>query len=174
MFSYYRREDSHESLDSTENRSKVISMDEEEADTDLETDRLLGQQRLDDQGFYDEKNWSSGDRKLKIKSPSTSKSPQIINNFPSSGIRQITDMNGLNGDQSLSCIDKSPTDSTKSKKDEKKGGKTRNKEGTFDSIYSLMFISYFSLFFLKFKQNQLSFLFLHFSSSKLSKIIIGR
>lgn len=28
---------------------------EEEADTDLETDRLLGQQRLDDHGFYDDK-----------------------------------------------------------------------------------------------------------------------
>lgn len=26
----------------------------EEADTDLETDRLLGQQRTDDQGFYDD------------------------------------------------------------------------------------------------------------------------
>nr|XP_012138492.1 PREDICTED: uncharacterized protein LOC100882469 isoform X3 [Megachile rotundata]XP_012138493.1 PREDICTED: uncharacterized protein LOC100882469 isoform X3 [Megachile rotundata]XP_012138494.1 PREDICTED: uncharacterized protein LOC100882469 isoform X3 [Megachile rotundata]XP_012138495.1 PREDICTED: uncharacterized protein LOC100882469 isoform X3 [Megachile rotundata]XP_012138496.1 PREDICTED: uncharacterized protein LOC100882469 isoform X3 [Megachile rotundata]XP_012138497.1 PREDICTED: uncharact len=31
--------------------------DEEEADTDLETDRLLGQQRTDDQGFYDDKGW---------------------------------------------------------------------------------------------------------------------
>lgn len=30
-------------------------VDEEEADTDLETDRLLGQQRTDDQGFYDDK-----------------------------------------------------------------------------------------------------------------------
>jgi hypothetical protein len=31
--------------------------DEEEVDTDLETDRLLGHQMLDD-GFYDDKNWS--------------------------------------------------------------------------------------------------------------------
>ncbi|XP_050054967.1 uncharacterized protein LOC114125090 isoform X1 [Aphis gossypii] len=31
------------------------SGDEEEADTDLETDRLLGQQRTDDTGFFDEK-----------------------------------------------------------------------------------------------------------------------
>ncbi|XP_011502751.1 PREDICTED: uncharacterized protein LOC105366119 [Ceratosolen solmsi marchali] len=30
---------------------------DEEADTDLETDRLLGQQRTDDQGFYDDKGW---------------------------------------------------------------------------------------------------------------------
>ena len=27
----------------------------DEADTDLETDRLLGQQRTDDQGFFDDK-----------------------------------------------------------------------------------------------------------------------
>ncbi|XP_020709260.2 uncharacterized protein LOC105687945 isoform X8 [Athalia rosae] len=32
------------------------AVDEEEADTDLETDRLLGQQRTDDQGFYDDKD----------------------------------------------------------------------------------------------------------------------
>lgn len=30
----------------------------EEADTDLETDRLLGQQRTDDTGFFDEKTVS--------------------------------------------------------------------------------------------------------------------
>ncbi|XP_050524031.1 uncharacterized protein LOC126895824 isoform X2 [Daktulosphaira vitifoliae] len=41
------------------------SGDEEEADTDLETDRLLGQQRIDDTGFYDEKSdW----KKLKSRS----------------------------------------------------------------------------------------------------------
>lgn len=33
----------------------MLSADEEEADTDLETDRLLGQQRLDDHGFGDDK-----------------------------------------------------------------------------------------------------------------------
>jgi amyloid beta (A4) precursor protein-binding family A protein 1 (X11) len=27
----------------------------EELDTDLETDRLLGQQRIDDQGFFEDK-----------------------------------------------------------------------------------------------------------------------
>lgn len=30
-------------------------VEDEEADTDLETDRLLGQQRTDDHGFYDDK-----------------------------------------------------------------------------------------------------------------------
>lgn len=46
---------SHESLNSEHMLSKPLSADDEEADTDLETDRLLGQQRLDDHGFYDEK-----------------------------------------------------------------------------------------------------------------------
>lgn len=32
-----------------------LVLEEEEADTDLETDRLLGQQRTDDHGFYDDK-----------------------------------------------------------------------------------------------------------------------
>lgn len=45
---------SRESLNS-DNPSKPLSIDDDEADTDLETDRLLGQQRLDDHGFYDEK-----------------------------------------------------------------------------------------------------------------------
>lgn len=46
---------SRESLNSDHNASKPLSIDDEEADTDLETDRLLGQQRLDDHGFYDDK-----------------------------------------------------------------------------------------------------------------------
>lgn len=38
-----------------ENTSDTPAGEEEEPDTDLETDRLLGQQRVDEQGFYDEK-----------------------------------------------------------------------------------------------------------------------
>ncbi|CAH0562596.1 unnamed protein product [Brassicogethes aeneus] len=38
---------------------KANSGEEEENDTDLETDRLLGQQRTDDQGFYDDKEKDS-------------------------------------------------------------------------------------------------------------------
>lgn len=45
---------SHESNNS-DNISKPISAEEEEADTDLETDRLLGQQRLDEQIYFDDK-----------------------------------------------------------------------------------------------------------------------
>ncbi|XP_077286720.1 uncharacterized protein LOC143911524 isoform X21 [Arctopsyche grandis] len=53
-----RRDTSRESVESTER--KPASGDDDEADTDLETDRLLGQQRTDDQGFYDEKGWRKG------------------------------------------------------------------------------------------------------------------
>ncbi|XP_034139737.1 uncharacterized protein LOC117590849 [Drosophila guanche] len=42
----------------SDNHSKNHSADEDDVDTDLETDRLLGHQRLDDQGYYDEnKSW---------------------------------------------------------------------------------------------------------------------
>lgn len=44
-------------LDSEPALLKNMSGDEEEVDTDLETDRLLGHQRLEDHGFYDEKVW---------------------------------------------------------------------------------------------------------------------
>ncbi|XP_053678377.1 uncharacterized protein LOC128728759 [Anopheles nili] len=46
-------------------KTMALVDEDEDPDTDLETDRLLGHQRLDDQGFYDESNnklWNS-DRK---------------------------------------------------------------------------------------------------------------
>ncbi|XP_047985264.1 uncharacterized protein LOC125225549 [Leguminivora glycinivorella] len=49
-----KRPSSAQSTDSVE--IKPASGDEDEADTDLETDRLLGQQRTDDQGFFDDKD----------------------------------------------------------------------------------------------------------------------
>lgn len=39
----------------SESALKNASGDEEEVDTDLETDRLLGHQRLEDHGFYEDK-----------------------------------------------------------------------------------------------------------------------
>nr|CAI5852692.1 unnamed protein product [Callosobruchus analis] len=41
----------------SERKATNSGNEEEENDTDLETDRLLGQQRTDDQGFYDDKGW---------------------------------------------------------------------------------------------------------------------
>lgn len=43
------------SITSADSERKANSGPEDENDTDLETDRLLGQQRTDDQGFYDDK-----------------------------------------------------------------------------------------------------------------------
>ncbi|XP_055585305.1 uncharacterized protein LOC129738131 isoform X2 [Uranotaenia lowii] len=60
---------SRESLDS-DAPVKLLSADEEEADTDLETDRLLGQQRLDDHGFGDEKSWMDRPKIRSILAPS--------------------------------------------------------------------------------------------------------
>ncbi|XP_062537172.1 serine-rich adhesin for platelets-like [Armigeres subalbatus] len=49
------------------NNAKNLSAldDDEDPDTDLETDRLLGHQRLDDQGFYDDNSKSWTDRKTR-------------------------------------------------------------------------------------------------------------
>lgn len=78
------------------NTSKNMAVDDEDdIDTDLETDRLLGHQRLDDKGFFDDKKSSSTwDRKSRsILTTSLSKfSPKIqpTNNNPTSAslIRQ--------------------------------------------------------------------------------------
>ncbi|XP_058840140.1 uncharacterized protein LOC131695623 isoform X6 [Topomyia yanbarensis] len=60
---------SRESLDSDQ-PAKLLSADEEEADTDLETDRLLGQQRLDEHGFVDEKqSWTERPKIRSVRSP---------------------------------------------------------------------------------------------------------
>ncbi|XP_054731399.1 amyloid-beta A4 precursor protein-binding family A member 1 isoform X1 [Anastrepha obliqua] len=76
--------------------------DEEEPDTDLETDRLLGQQRLDEQGYYDDKAiWPKtsrigGGTDSNDQSPSTSDITMLTTNsvsikpqaFSSATIRQ--------------------------------------------------------------------------------------
>lgn len=56
--------------------------DEEEVDTDLETDRLLGHQMLDD-GFYDDKVWNDTKHKPLLTTALSSKiSPKINQNSP--------------------------------------------------------------------------------------------
>lgn len=51
--------------------------DEEEPDTDLETDRLLGHQRSDDTGFYDsDKNWLNTNKRNSLLSKLSPKIPQ--------------------------------------------------------------------------------------------------
>ncbi|XP_015127039.1 uncharacterized protein LOC107048400 isoform X1 [Diachasma alloeum] len=65
-------EDSEARRGEDENEVEVEEVvDEEEADTDLETDRLLGQQRTDDQGFYDDKGWRKPKTRTMLPSMST-------------------------------------------------------------------------------------------------------
>ncbi|XP_021694753.1 uncharacterized protein LOC110674772 isoform X2 [Aedes aegypti] len=146
---------SRESLDSDQ-PAKLLSADEEEADTDLETDRLLGQQRLDDLGFSDEKSWTAADRAAKIRSIRSPTVPLISKNHtairagvgtqisaesPVSNVG-ITNVYGNGGTiplgadaedikqlkQTGSPADKSPI----SKSDPDKKGKCKTKEGLLD------------------------------------------
>lgn len=56
---------------------KNNASEEEEPDTDLETDRLLGHQRSDDTGFYDsEKNWLNTNKRNSLLSKLSPKIPQ--------------------------------------------------------------------------------------------------
>jgi hypothetical protein len=66
---------------------KNLSADEDDPDTDLETDRLLGHQRLDDKGFYDDKQWSTDRNKTRsslLSTTITKVSPQVQKNKSSS------------------------------------------------------------------------------------------
>ncbi|XP_062539683.1 uncharacterized protein LOC134207790 isoform X3 [Armigeres subalbatus] len=147
-------EKSRESLESDQ-PAKLLSADEEEADTDLETDRLLGQQRLDDPGFGDDKSWVGNDR-AKIRSirsptvPLVSKNhtairagvgTQISAESPANNVG-ITNVYGNGGtiplgsdkedvkplNQTGSPGDKSPA----SKSDQEKKAKCKTKEGLLD------------------------------------------
>ncbi|XP_059618782.1 protein lin-10-like isoform X2 [Phlebotomus argentipes] len=128
---------SRESL-SSEHPSKAMSGEDEEADTDLETDRLLGQQRLDDQGFYEDK---TGMWKGKLaKSPSGSKSPPLAQSTIRQGVgtalSPTSPVSGGSGGRisPATLADKSPTDSIGSKKDDSRKGKSRNKEVLIEGV----------------------------------------
>ncbi|BES90173.1 Hypothetical protein NTJ_02981 [Nesidiocoris tenuis] len=61
----------------------IQSGEEDEADTDLETDRLLGQQRTEDQTFFDDKlGWRKGKKVGKNASPSPSHSNDSPTEIP--------------------------------------------------------------------------------------------
>lgn len=121
----------------------VLGGDDDELDTDLETDRLLGQQRLaDDHEMYQDDNWvlrnklnlgaaaafqssalrqGVGSTLLPTESPTGSKAQSTGNgeNSPERGAR---------GDSGADD-DKSPTESLKLKQDAQGKAKPRNKEG---------------------------------------------
>ncbi|XP_065335661.1 protein lin-10-like isoform X8 [Cloeon dipterum] len=122
--------------------------DEEELDTDLETDRLLGQQRTDDQGFFDDKEW----RRPKLRSgvPATKSSSLSSKQPPQPSVPSVqhqplpTSVPNANGassapignDSSANNSDKSPSpqknlsalNKTNKKEKESIKKKGRNKE----------------------------------------------
>uniref|UniRef100_A0A1I8Q6G7 Protein lin-10 n=1 Tax=Stomoxys calcitrans TaxID=35570 RepID=A0A1I8Q6G7_STOCA len=136
--------------------------DDEEPDTDLETDRLLGQQRSDDQDFFDDKTiWPKTSRigsglNSSDHSPTTSdiaKALHVKPQFSSATIRQgIGTALTPNSPEHCQMVGgteipmttpekitytKSPTGSIKSLKDSAnsdKKAKSRNKEGFLDPI----------------------------------------
>ncbi|GAB0087183.1 amyloid-beta A4 precursor protein-binding family A member 1 isoform X1 [Sergentomyia squamirostris] len=87
--SYRCRENIPESTELDALHEKSASGEEEELDTDLETDRLLGHQRVDDQGFYDDNSkWI--ERKSRFTSSALSKisSPKVPKSNSTSLLRQ--------------------------------------------------------------------------------------
>lgn len=63
--------------------------DEEEIDTDLETDRLLGHQMLDD-GFYDDKAWNEAKQLSRAAAFSSKISPKVNQLNPSNMMKSKT------------------------------------------------------------------------------------
>uniref|UniRef100_A0A1B0D2W2 Protein lin-10 n=1 Tax=Phlebotomus papatasi TaxID=29031 RepID=A0A1B0D2W2_PHLPP len=86
--SYRCRDNIPESTELDALHEKSASGEEEELDTDLETDRLLGHQRVDDQGFYDENSkWT--ERKSRFSASTLSKlSPKVPKSNSTSLLRQ--------------------------------------------------------------------------------------
>ncbi|XP_018325575.1 amyloid-beta A4 precursor protein-binding family A member 2-like isoform X8 [Agrilus planipennis] len=114
--------------------------DEEEADTDLETDRLLGQQRTDDQGFYDDKGWRKPKSRT-ILPPHCLSTPNHMHAL-NEGVMPLISPDSQNSRPSspTATSDKSrspqsqkgSTASVKLKKEKDIKKKGRNKEDTFD------------------------------------------
>ncbi|XP_017787076.1 PREDICTED: amyloid beta A4 precursor protein-binding family A member 2-like isoform X10 [Nicrophorus vespilloides] len=115
--------------------------DEEEADTDLETDRLLGQQRTDDQGFYDDKGWRKPKSRTIMPPLSLSQTPKQIQPLDDGAVPLVSS-DPLNSNHSSPNVtsDKSQSpqsqkgsiSSVKLKKDKDNKKKGRNKEGFLD------------------------------------------
>lgn len=126
-----RLSNSQESLNSDTN-VKVAGQggEDEEPDTDLETDRLLGQQRLEDPvSYHDDKNWTLRNKmNLKTSSFQSSTLRQGIGStlLPTSPTESKADEDSDGVDASPAKGDKSPTESLKLKQAK---NKTRSKEG---------------------------------------------
>ncbi|XP_050519203.1 uncharacterized protein LOC114331300 isoform X3 [Diabrotica virgifera virgifera] len=110
--------------------------EEEENDTDLETDRLLGQQRTDDQGFYDDKGWRKPKSRTIMPSLNLA-NPKILNSMDEGTLPLVPSETQISDPSSPSAvseksqspqIQKGPISSNRIKKDKENKKKGRNKE----------------------------------------------
>ncbi|XP_050519212.1 uncharacterized protein LOC114331300 isoform X11 [Diabrotica virgifera virgifera] len=108
----------------------------EENDTDLETDRLLGQQRTDDQGFYDDKGWRKPKSRTIMPSLNLA-NPKILNSMDEGTLPLVPSETQISDPSSPSAvseksqspqIQKGPISSNRIKKDKENKKKGRNKE----------------------------------------------
>ncbi|XP_018578903.1 uncharacterized protein LOC108916989 isoform X3 [Anoplophora glabripennis] len=111
--------------------------EEEENDTDLETDRLLGQQRTDDQGFYDDKVWRKPKSRTIMPPISLSNPKHILNTMDEGTLPLVPSETQISEPPSPTAVsDKSQSpqsqkgsvSSNKMKKDKDNKKKGRNKE----------------------------------------------
>ncbi|XP_044257555.1 uncharacterized protein LOC123006814 isoform X10 [Tribolium madens] len=116
---------------------KANSGEEEENDTDLETDRLLGQQRTDDQGFYDEKGWRKPKSRTIMPSHSLSNPKQILNAMDEGTLPLVPSEPQISNPSSPTAVSeksqspqsqKGSISSSKIKKEKDNKKKGRNKE----------------------------------------------
>nr|XP_023017201.1 amyloid-beta A4 precursor protein-binding family A member 2-like isoform X6 [Leptinotarsa decemlineata] len=111
--------------------------DEEENDTDLETDRLLGQQRTYDQGFYDDKGWRKPKSRTIMPPLSLSNPKQILNTMDEGTLPLVPPETQISDPPSPTAVSeksqspqsqKGSVSSNKVKKDKDNKKKGRNKE----------------------------------------------
>ncbi|XP_063914938.1 uncharacterized protein LOC135131239 isoform X2 [Zophobas morio] len=116
---------------------KVNSGEEEENDTDLETDRLLGQQRTDDQSFYDEKGWRKPKSRTIMPSHSLSNPKQMLNAMDEGTLPLVPSEPQISNPSSPTAVSeksqspqsqKGSVSSSKVKKEKDNKKKGRNKE----------------------------------------------
>ncbi|XP_044257558.1 uncharacterized protein LOC123006814 isoform X12 [Tribolium madens] len=122
---------------------KANSGEEEENDTDLETDRLLGQQRTDDQGFYDEKGWRKPKSRTIMPSHSLSNPKQILNAMDEGTLPLVPSEPQISNPSSPTAVSeksqspqsqKGSISSSKIKKEKDNKKKGRNKEVLIEGV----------------------------------------
>ncbi|VEN55668.1 unnamed protein product, partial [Callosobruchus maculatus] len=121
----------------SERKATNSGNEEEENDTDLETDRLLGQQRTDDQGFYDDKGWRKPKTRTILPPISLSTSKTVHNSMDEDTLPLVPPDTQTSDPPSPSAVSeksqspvsqKGSVSSNKQKKEKDNKKKGRNKE----------------------------------------------